>query len=84
MLDVTQKIIEVEEENKSLREKYIQVVTELQELEYDLCIGDDGERLVSMERILEIAEAEKEGRCFVLPCKPSEKIKNILKEWGAK
>ena len=72
MSEVTEKIVELEEENKALREKYIKAITELQELEYDLCIGDDGERLVSMDRILEIAKAEKEGRCFVLPCNPSD------------
>lgn len=74
MVELEEEILELKEENKALKEKYIQAITKLHELEYDLCIGDDGERLVSMDRILEIAKAEKEGRCFVLPCSPSDTI----------
>ncbi len=38
--------------------------------------------LALMERITELAQADREGRCVVLPCKVGQKVKVDVRTWG--
>ena len=49
----------------------------------DFAIADYYKSLgLTMERITELAQADREGRCVVLPCKVGQKVKVDVRTWG--
>lgn len=38
----------------------------------NICFAPDGTERISVDHIRELAEADKDGRCMVLPCKSGE------------
>ena len=48
----------------------------------DFAIADYYKSLgLTMERITELAQADREGRCVVLPCKVGQKVKVDVRTW---
>ena len=60
------------EEIKSLQAEY---AVNLNALESYRSIG-------SVDRLRELAQADREGRCVVLPCKVGQKVKVDVRTWG--
>ena len=40
----------------------------------DICLNADGTERISIDRLRELAEADKDGRCVVLPCKVGDTV----------
>lgn len=47
----------------------------------DLCFDADGNEVIRLARLRELAEAEREGRVVVLPCKVGDLIYDIRGDW---
>ena len=50
---------------EQMKEHYVDAITKYQELLYDLCFDDNGSQVVSLDEIIALAKAKKEGRCIV-------------------
>ena len=66
------KLQDVDEWARKLGKKGAQYALELLEQEYG----------VSAARLRELAQAGKEGRCMVAPCKVGQKVKVDVRTWG--
>lgn len=53
-------------ELQEVRKGYEEILTKYQELLYDLCFDEDGSHVVSLDEVIALAKAKKEGRCIVL------------------
>lgn len=50
---------------EQMKEHYVDAITKYQELLYDLCFDDNGSQVVSLDEIIALAKAKKDGRCIV-------------------
>ena len=66
------KLPDVDEWERELGKKGAQYALELLEQEYG----------VSAARLRELAQADREGRCVVPPCKVGQKVKVDVRTWG--
>lgn len=51
---------------QQMRKNYEEIIKKYQELLYGLCFDDDGSQVLTLDEVIALAKAKKEGRCIVL------------------